>query len=114
MSAAPGPSAAERLLALLPQIFRIRDHEQAERIAAAQGFAPPDPLADEAEGPLVTLLAALGQQFDLLEAEVDWLYEDQFIETCANWVVPYIGALVGARIVEVGDARSARLQVADT
>lgn len=106
--------AAERLLALLPQIFRIRDHEQAERIAAIQGFAPPDPLADITEGPLATLLAALGQQFDLLEAEIDWLYEDQFIETCADWVVPYIGALVGARIVDVGDAQSARQQVADT
>ncbi|MBO9621252.1 MAG: hypothetical protein J7500_00935 [Sphingomonas sp.] len=114
MTGAPFPTAAERLLALLPDIFRIRDHEQAVRIAAAQGFLAPDPLADVAEGPLVTLLAALGQQLDLLEAEVDWLYEDQFIETCADWVVPYIGALVGARILDVGDAESARQQVADT
>lgn len=114
MSAAPFPSAAERLLALLPDIFRVRDAEQAVRIAAAQGFPAPDPLSDTAEGPLVTLLAALGQQLDLLEAEVDWLYEDQFIETCADWMVPYLGALVGARILEVGDAESARQQVADT
>lgn len=116
MSAArpPLPSAAQRLLALLPNIFRRRDHEEAVRIAAAQGFAGPDPLADVAEGPLVTLLAALGQQFDLLEAEVDWLYEDQFIETCADWVVPYIGALVGARILETRDSQSARMQVANT
>ena len=62
----------------------------------------------------MTLLAALGQQFDLLEAEVDWLYEDQFIETCADWVVPYIGALVGARILETRDSQSARMQVANT
>ncbi|NLS27345.1 hypothetical protein S2M10_23400 [Sphingomonas sp. S2M10] len=114
MSTAQLPSAAERLLALLPDIFRIRDAEQAVRIAAAQGFPAPDPLSDTAEGPLVTLLAALGQQLDLLEAEVDWLYEDQFIETCADWMVPYLGALVGARILDVGDAESARQQVADT
>ena len=107
-------SAAERLLDLLPQIFRIRDYEEAVRIAGLQGFAAPDPLADTAEGPLMALLAALGSQYDLLEAEVDWLYEDQFIETCADWVVPYIGALVGARVVDVGDAQSARMQVADT
>jgi hypothetical protein len=108
------PSAAERLLARLPQIFRIRDFEEATRIAGVQGFPAPDPLDDLAQGPLFTLLAALGQQFDLLEAEVDWLYEDQFIETCADWVVPYIGALVGARIIDVGDALSARMQVAST
>ncbi len=114
MSATALPTAAERLLALLPDIFGIRDHEQAVRIAASQGFPAPDPLADAAEGPLVTLLTALGTQFDLLEAEVDWLYEDQFIETCADWVVPYIGALVGARIVDEGNAESARQQVADT
>jgi hypothetical protein len=114
MTAAPTLPAADRLLALLPQVFRIRDFDEAVRIAQAQGFQAPDPLAGDAEGPLATLLAALGGQFDLLEAEVDWLYEDQFIETCADWVVPYIGALVGARIIDVGDAQSARLQVADT
>ena len=107
-------SAAERLLQLLPQIFRIRDREEAVRIASLQGFAPPDELSDQAEGPLVTLLTALGVQLELLEAEVDWLYDDQFIETCADWVIPYIGALVGARIVDTGDASAARQQVANT
>jgi hypothetical protein len=114
MTAPQALPAADRLLALLPQVFRIRDYEEAVRIAQAQGFPAPDTLSGDAEGPLATLLAAVGRQLDLLEAEVDWLYEDQFIETCADWVVPYIGALVGARIVDVGDAQSARLQVADT
>jgi hypothetical protein len=106
--------AAERLLALLPALFRMRDAEQAAALASELGLPAPDPLIDRPEGPLTSLLAILGQQFDELEAEVDALYEDQFIETCADWVVPYIGALVGARIIDIGDMRSARRQVADT
>lgn len=106
--------AAERLLALLPALFRMRDAEQAAALASELGLPAPDPLVDSPQGPLTSLLAILGQQFDQLEAEVDALYEDQFIETCADWVVPYIGALVGARIIDIGDVRSARRQVADT
>src|SRR5262249_4732536 len=43
-------------------------------------------------------------------------YDDQFIETCQDWVVPYIGDLVGARgVFEFpGAAFSARALVADT
>ena len=114
MMVRPESPAAERLLDLLPQIFRMRDRDEAVRIANALGFPAPGELADTVEGPLASLLKALGRQLDLLEAEIDWLYEDQFIETCADWVVPYIGALVGARIIDLGDAQSARRQVADT
>lgn len=106
--------AAERLLALLPALFRMRDAEQAAALAAALGLPIPDPISDPPQGPLTSFLAILGAQFDALEAEVDALYEDQFIETCADWVVPYIGALVGARIIDIGDVRSARRQVAET
>jgi hypothetical protein len=106
--------AAERLLALLPAIFRMRDAQQALALAADLGLAAPDPLTDQPQGPLTSFLGILGAQFDHLEAEVDALYEDQFIETCADWAIPYIGALVGARIIDVGDIRSARRQVADT
>ena len=44
------------------------------------------------------------------------LYDDQFIETCAPWVVPYIGDLVGARGVKsvTGTAFRARAYVANT
>jgi hypothetical protein len=106
--------AAERLLALLPALFRMRDAEQAAALAAELGMSAPDPVLDRPQGPLTSFLAILGSQFDLLEAEVDALYEDQFIETCADWAVPYIGALVGARIIDVGDVGSARRQVANT
>ncbi|NJP11716.1 MAG: hypothetical protein HC866_21450, partial [Leptolyngbyaceae cyanobacterium RU_5_1] len=33
----------------------------------------------------------------MLEEDLAQLYDDQFIETCADWVVPYIGDLIGVR-----------------
>lgn len=107
-------SPGARLLDLLPAIFRARDAEEALAIAGEYGFAPPDPASPDPQGPLTSLLAVLESQLTLLEAQVDNLYEDQFIETCAEWAIPYIGALVGARIVDTGDSNSARRQVADT
>jgi len=76
----------ERLFSLLPAIYRNRDAELANRA----GF--PD-----AEGPLKALLSLIAEQAVVLEDDLAQLYDDQFIETCAEWVVPYIGDLVGAR-----------------
>ena len=36
---------------------------------------------------------------NVVEADIDQLYENWFIETCEDWVVPYIGDLVGYRAV---------------
>ena len=33
----------------------------------------------------------------LVDEDIEQLYDDQFIETCAEWVVPYIGDLIGVR-----------------
>jgi hypothetical protein len=68
---------AERLYELLPAVHRIRD--------AAQG------------GPLKALLGAFAREFAVLEENARQLYDDQFIETCAEWVAPYIGDLIGYR-----------------
>ena len=57
---------AERLYGLLPAVYRLRDAEQGE--------------------PLRALIAAFAQEFAALEENVDQLYDDQFIETCADWV----------------------------
>lgn len=106
-------TTAERLLDLLPEVFRTIDAKAAAEIAARLGL--PAPALDGApEGPLSSLLAIIGQTFDMVEAEVDNLYDDLFIETCAVWLVPYIGELVGAHIVDTADMESARRQVATT
>jgi hypothetical protein len=87
---------ADRLYALLPAVYRIRDD--------AQG------------GPLRALVGALAQQFAALEENIDQLYDDQFIETCADWVAPYIGDLIGYRPLHGAAPKiaSPRAEVANT
>src|SRR5688572_1065886 len=67
----------DRLYALLPSIYRVRDAQQGE--------------------PLKALLAVIAEQVAVLEEDLAQLYDDQFIETCSEWAAPYIGDLVGAR-----------------
>src|SRR5262245_18803725 len=87
---------AQRLYNLLPAIYRSRD--------AAEG------------GPLEELLAVIAEQVAVVEEDLDQLHDDQFIETCADWVVPYIGDLIGYRPLHSEAARisSPRAEVANT
>src|SRR5262245_339564 len=87
---------ANRLYRLLPAVYRLRDVEQGE--------------------PLRALLAALAEEFAALEENVEQLYDDQFIETCADWVVPYIGDLIGYRSLHgvTPKVASPRAEVANT
>ncbi len=82
-----------KLYELLPAVYRIRDAELAKRLEQVEGVPQ--------EGPLKALLTVIAEQVTVLEEDLDQLYDDQFIETCANWVVPYIGDLVSARRVFV-------------
>ena len=68
---------ADRLAALLPTLYRLRDEERGR--------------------PLHALLEAFAGELAALEENIEQLYDDQFIETCADWVVPYIGDLIGYR-----------------
>ncbi|MGD8966116.1 MAG: hypothetical protein PVI07_01290 [Anaerolineae bacterium] len=75
---------ADRLYELLPVIYRQRDAEQ--------GY------------PLRALLRVIAEQVNVVDDDIAQLYENWFIETCEDWVVPYIGELVGYRIVhEAGE-----------
>lgn len=89
---------ADTLYRLLPAIHRIRDDER----------VPP--------GALKALLAAFADQFAVLEENLDQLYDDLFIETCADWAIPYIGDLIGYESLHaLGQARGlARAEVAHT
>lgn len=69
--------SAERLYRLLPQVHRLRD--------ADQGY------------PLRELLTLFAAEVEAIEENIAQLYDDQFIETCADWVAPYIGDLIGYR-----------------
>ena len=87
---------AERLYNLLPALYRIRDVEQGE--------------------PLKALCAVIAEDIAALRENLDQLYDDQFIETCADWVAPYLGQLIGYRALYgvTERTRSARAEVANT
>jgi hypothetical protein len=109
---------AHGLFGLLPAILRIRDSERAvvapgwlspaDRVTLAdlEAKISPTPAAQQQlallkqsamAGPLASLLAVFAEQIALLQEAVDQLYDDAFIETCADWLVPYIGDLIGYR-----------------
>jgi hypothetical protein len=69
--------APDRLFHLLPGHHRALD--------TAQG------------GPLQALMRLLAAELDIVEADLDRLYDNWFIETCEPWVIPYLGDLIGAR-----------------
>lgn len=87
---------ARRLYELLPAVYRDRDARRGQ--------------------PLAALLAVVAEQVAVLEENLEQLYDDQFIETCAPWVVPYIGDLIGHRPLDRGaaDPVSGRAEVAHT
>ena len=73
----------DRLYALLPAIQRVRDAEH--------GYA------------LKALLRVIAEQVNIVEDDITQLYDNQFIETADDWVVPYLGDLVGYRpVAEAG------------
>lgn len=51
---------------------------------------------DQGEGePLRAFLSVMEEQLDALQDDVEALYRDWFIETCDEWVVPYLADLLG-------------------
>jgi hypothetical protein len=79
----------------LPEIYRTRDTEQ----------SPPDQLR--------AFLRAIEIPFDELYAHITQLYDNLFIDTCEDWVIPYLGDLLGTTHLK-GDPRTLRADVADT
>jgi hypothetical protein len=65
----------ERLYALLPEYRRSADALQ--------------------NGPLKALLAVVADQVAILEENLAQLRDDQSVETCAPWLLPYVGDLIG-------------------
>jgi hypothetical protein len=87
---------AQRLFDLLPVIYRLRDKEHGDV--------------------LQQIVDVLADQVDVLSEELSQLYDDQFIETSARWAAPYIGDLVGYRVLHgvVPEVASPRAEVANT
>jgi hypothetical protein len=65
-------------------------------------------------GPLEELLTRIAGQVAVVRRSIDRLWEDQSIESCDDWVIPYIADLVATNLVPSMDARGQRLDVANT
>lgn len=76
--------AMDRLFELLPVVYRQRDEDHRHALR--------------------DLLRVIAEQVSLVEEDVAQLYENWFIETCQDWVVPYIGDLVGYEVAFSGGA----------
>ncbi len=78
----------DRLYKLLPTVYRQRDADQ--------------------EFPLQALLRVITEQVIVVEQDIAQLYDNWFIETCQDWVVPYIADLIGYQVVhEAGEPDNA-------
>ncbi|MCX6317009.1 MAG: hypothetical protein NTW29_06945 [Bacteroidetes bacterium] len=67
----------KKIFELLPAVYRMRDAEQGK--------------------PLEALMSIIAREAKLTEKNIAELYNNWFIETCSEWVVPYIGDLLGVR-----------------
>lgn len=82
----------DRLFYMLPQLYQTLDH---------------------GDGSLKAFIEAIAETLDDMERNISELYDDSFIETCHEWVVPYIGRLIGARLIE-NDGNRNRQEVMKT
>ncbi len=46
---------------------------------------------------LKSILEVIAEQVTIIENNIDNLYDNWFIETCDDWVIPYIGDLFGSK-----------------
>ena len=69
--------STDDLYRLLPAIHRIRDAERGD--------------------PLQALVAVIAEQANEMDHDIARLYRNWFIETCDEWVIHYIGDLLGVR-----------------
>lgn len=63
---------------------------------------------------LRALVTVLAKQAAIARRSVDRLWEDQFIDFADDWAIPYIGDLVGTRLVHALNRRGRRVDVAKT
>jgi hypothetical protein len=71
--------SSDNLYELLPVVYRQRDAEQGE--------------------PLRALLGVIAEQVNLVESDIAQMYDNWFVETCEEWVVPYIADLIGYKLL---------------
>jgi hypothetical protein len=86
----------EKLWEMIPSFYRDED-----------GSADPPAV-------LRGLVRVLAQQAATLRLQNDRLWDDEFIDLCDSWAVPYLADLLGTRLVSVLNQRGRRIDVAKT
>jgi len=87
---------AEKMWVMIPAAFRDDD-----------GLAQPP-------GVLRGFIEVLARHAAHLRRSIDHRWDDEFIDLCSEWAVPYIGELVGTRLVSALNRRGRRVDVAKT
>ncbi|HEY6393611.1 MAG TPA: hypothetical protein VIX89_20180 [Bryobacteraceae bacterium] len=88
---------SDKIWNLIPAIYRTLDSTGVDQ-----------------SGPLRELVNRIGAQAAVVRRGIDRLWEDQSIETCDDWVIPYIADLLATNLVASLDARGQRLDTAKT
>ncbi len=88
---------ADKLWKLMPAVYRTLDTDQFD-----------------ANGPLREMVNRIGGAAADVRRSIDRLWDDQSIETCDDWVIPYIGDLLDTRLVLSLDSVGQRRDVANT
>jgi hypothetical protein len=88
---------AAKLWALLPAIYQAQDSTVVGQ-----------------NGPMREIVNRIGAQAAVLRRSIDRTWEDQSIESCDDWVIPYIADLLATRLVSASDPQAQRLDVANT
>jgi hypothetical protein len=87
---------AEKLWEMIPAIYRHED-----------GMS-------QNPGVLRSIVELIAEQAAVLRRSNDQLWDDQFIELCNDWAVPYMADLLGTRLVSALNKRARRTDVAKT
>jgi len=88
---------ADKLWSLVPAAYRAADSETLD-----------------GGGPLRELLDRIASSMSVVRRSIDRLWEDQSIDSCDTWVIPYIAELLATNLVPSMDGRAQRLDVAST
>jgi hypothetical protein len=91
----------EKIWAMIPSMYRLED-----------GIDKPD--SDAPYGVLHALVEVWAEQAAILRRSQDQLWDDQFIDLCAEWAVPYLADLLGTRMLSALNPRGRRIDVAKT
>jgi hypothetical protein len=123
----PDSTERERMQTLRDRAGTLLTPKEQDDLLAPEALLYPTPTPEQqarlaqlrdrtVRGPLESLLEVFAGELAVVEENLAQLYDDLFIETCADWAIPYIGDLIGYEPLHaLGRSRGlARAEVAHT